>query len=341
MNDILPTNPFLANIKKLKNVKQTMKFNPDVDFSEQRKAISQEFCKLIKMPKSLTAPVPIAPKVDTSDSRFDEIRFFVESEPDFYVPAHLIYPKNLSKKVPLVICLQGHSPGMHISLAREPYPSKTPITVEGDRDFCIQAVSRGYAALALEQRGFGELNYRTDNKASCLELVMQTALTGKTTLLGQRLLDISNTITAIGAGFDFIDMTKIGIMGNSGGGTSAYYAACVDERIKVTMPSSSFCSYVDSWGSIYHCACAYINGILNYFDMGDLAVMIAPRFLIAVNGKFDHLQPFESAKKEFERVKEIFKCAGAEEHCEMVVGPNGHRFYADLAWDVFDKFINK
>lgn len=340
MKNVLPTNPFLINIKKLKNVKQTMTFDPNVDFSKQRKAISQKFWELIKMPEPLTNPVPVAPKVDTSDPRFDEIRFLIETEPGFYIPAHFVYPKNLTDKVPLVICLQGHSPGMHVSLAREPYPSKTPITVDGDRDFCIQAVSRGYAALALEQRGFGELNYRTDGRASCLELVMQAALTGKTTLLGERLLDISNAITATCAGFDFIDSSKIGIMGNSGGGTSAYYAACVDERIKVTMPSSSFCSYVDSWGSIYHCSCSYINGILNYFDMADLAVMIAPRYLVAVNGKLDHLQPFEAAKREFERVKEIFRCFGAEDNCEMVIGPEGHRFYADLAWGTFDRFIN-
>lgn len=340
MTDIKPGNPFYRNAEKLKAVKQTMSFNPDSDIFEQRKAIMHKFLELIRMPRSLTNPTPIIEKTYTDDPRFDEIRFLIETETDFYIPAHLVYPKNLTEKVPLVICLQGHSPGMHVSLAREPYPSKTPITVDGDRDFCIQAVARGYAALALEQRGFGELNYRKDGRASCLELVMQAALSGKTTLLGERLLDISNAITAVCTGFDFIDSSKIGVMGNSGGGTSAYYAACVDERIKVTMPSSSFCSYVDSWGSIYHCACSYINGILNYFDMADLSILIAPRYLIAVNGRFDHLQPFESAKMEFERVKEIFKCAGAEDHCEMVVGPDGHRFYADLAWDVFDKYIN-
>ena len=115
---------------------------------------------------------------------------------------------------------------MHISLAREPYPSRKSIEVEGDRDFCIQAISRGYAALALEQRGFGELNYK-ENGCCCRELVGQATLMG-TTLLGERLMDISNAITAVCSCFGFVDSSKIGIMGNSGGGTSAYYEECID-----------------------------------------------------------------------------------------------------------------
>ena len=335
----MKSDPIKHHIKQLKALKQELAFDVKKDMDAQKRQIKEKLLDLLKFPEKMTDPIPVIEYESTDDERFDEIRFCVETEPDFFIPAHLLLPKEKKDKLPLVICLQGHSPGMHVSLAREKYPGKAPIPVEGDRDFCIQAVARGYAALALEQRGFGELNHRSD-RHSCHELVMQAMLTGRTTLLGERLLDISNAITAVGAGFDFIDMTKIGIMGNSGGGTSASYASCVDARIKVTMPSSSFCSYIDSWGSIYHCSCSYIPGILDYFDMADLAVMIAPRYLIAVNGKYDELQPFEAAQREFHRVKEIYSCAGFADRCELVVGPEGHRFYADLAWGVFDRFIN-
>lgn len=340
MEYIKPTEPFSFHYKMLKQVKQTMTFDPTQDFVLQREAIAGKLRELIAMPKPLERCKPIIIDAYTDDPRFDEVRFLFESEPDFFVPAHLIYPKEITQKIPLVICLQGHSPGMHVSLGREPYPSKTPITVEGDRDFCIQAVARGYAALALEQRGFGELSYKGGGANCCHELTWQAALMGKT-LLGERLYDISNAITAVTSEFDFIDSSKIGAMGNSGGGTSSYYAACMDERIKVSMPSSSFCSVTDAWGGIRHCGCSYIHGMLNFFEMADLAVMIAPRYLIAVNGIHDHLQPFEATEREFERVKGIFEKAGAPNHCQLVVGPEGHRFYADLAWDVFDAFIHQ
>ena len=330
--------PISLNIQKLKTLKQTMTFSPELNYEEQRQAISDKFRELIQMPQPLAKCSPIIESIDKSDPRFDEIRFTMESEPGFFVPMHLIYPKNINEKIPLVICLQGHSTGMHVSLARERHPSKNPISVEGDRDFCIQAVARGYAALAMEQRGFGELN-GTNKGNCCHELAWQLALMGKS-LVGCRLYDISNAITAVTAGFDFIDSSRIGIMGNSGGGTSSYYAACVDERIKVSMPSSFFSSLIDSWGSLYHCDCGYIHGILQYFDIADLAVMIAPRYLICVNGRYDHIQPYESAAREFERVKAIYEKAGAKDRCQFITGPEGHRFYADLAWDVFDNFLN-
>ena len=340
MGTVRPTDPFVINCRKMKATERPLTFSPNGDFVAQKDAISQKLRELIAMPKPLAHCSPTVEDVIADDPRFDEIRIIFESEPGLFIPAHLIYPKQITGKIPLVICLQGHSPGMHVSLARKPYPSRECIAVKGDRDFCIQAVARGYAALALEQRGFGELAPKGGDSDACHDLTWQAALMGET-LLGQRICDASNAITAVTSAFDFLDADRIGIMGNSGGGTSSYYAACFDERIKVSMPSSSFCSVAASWGSIHHCDCAYIAGMLKYFEMADASVMIAPRYLIAVNGIYDHLQPFEAAKGEFERVKSIFAAAGAADHCRLVVGDEGHRFYADLAWDVFDDFINR
>jgi hypothetical protein len=36
---------------------------------------------------------------------------------------------------------------------------------------------------------------------------------------------------------------------------------------------------------------------------------------------------------------EIYKAAGAEENCQLVVGPEGHRFYEKAAWDVMLKMV--
>ena len=332
-------NPFLYHIERMKNVAPVFSFNPEKPFPKQKEDILKKYLELIKIPPKKTNPVPIIEHEDNTNDEFDEIRFCIESEPEFFVPAHMLIPKKREDKMPMVICLQGHSPGMHVSLAREAYPGKNPIKVEGDRDFCIQAVKRGYVAVALEQRGFGELN-PTDKSNACHELSCQAALLGRT-LIGERIRDIIALIDAVEAGFDFVDMNRIGAMGNSGGGTASYFAACVDERIKVSMPSSSFCTFVDAWGSIYHCSCGYVPDILNYMEMPDMALMIAPRHLVAVNGIHDPIQPFEAAKAAYEKVKQIYEASGSPENCDMVVGNEGHRFYAAQAWDVFDLHINK
>lgn len=331
-------NPMKWHMEQMKRIRPSMSFDAMQDFETQKRALRNKLEELIQIPPRDGACVPMIEYEDDTDPRFDEIRFLTETQKGFFVPSHLLLPKNRTGKIPLVVCLQGHSPGMHVSLGREPYPSKTPIEIKGDRDFALQAVARGYAALAMEQRGFGELNFDPNKSYSCHMLTWQAAMMGKT-LIGERLCDISGVLDAIGRGFDCIDMTRIGSMGNSGGGTSSFFAACVDERIKVCMPSSAFCSFVDAWGSIHHCDCGYVHGLLTYMEMHDMAAMIAPRPLIAVNGIHDPIQPFESAKAAFEKVKDIYSVAGAPDACAMVVGPEGHRFYADLAWDVFARYI--
>lgn len=328
---------FDRNIAKMKAMTPLFAFDPDMPIEEQRARAKKKLAELISLPEKQTEPKPIIEYTDNTCEDYDEIRFSFESEPGIFIPAHMLVPKRVSGKLPTVICLQGHSTGMHVSLAREPYPSKKPIEVAGDRDFCIQAVKRGYVAIACEQRGFGELNLE-ENEISCHELYFQAALMGNS-LIGERVRDVMALIDAVCFGFDPVDADRIGIMGNSGGGTSSYFAACIDDRIKVCMPSSSFCTFTAAWGAIRHCCCAYVPGILKYMEMPDMAMMIAPRHLIAVNGVSDHLQPFGAAECAFEKVKAIYEAAGAPDNCELVVGGEGHRFYAKEAWPIFDRHI--
>ena len=58
---------------------------------------------------------------------------------------------------------------------------------------------------------------------------------------------------------------------------------------------------------------------------------------MAVNGVHDEIFPLESAKEQWEIARRVYGALGAEEKLRHVVGPEGHRFYADLAWPVFDE----
>ena len=327
-------------IRQEHHVIPKMSFKPEIDLKTQQNSLRAKLKELLNMPEKKTKPLPIIEYTDSSDPDFNEIRFMVETEPEFYIPAHLWLPKGRTSGVPLIICLQGHSEGMHVSMEREAYPSKKRKASSGDRDFCVQAIRQGYAALAIEQRGFGELApaMKIDWANSCHHLAWSAILMGKT-LLGDRVHDIRMMIDAIQAGFPCIDPQRIGIMGNSGGGTSSYYASCLDDRICAVMAASCFCTLTDSWGSIPHCGCSYIPGMLNYMDLPDLAMLIAPRPLILVNGMKDPINPFEKVLSAYAKVQEIYRIAGVSDNCQLVAGNEGHRFYAADAWPVFQKYM--
>lgn len=324
--------PILLHQELLSKNPPSLSYNKDRDLLEWREQVRKAFNDVIRKPeKTLTSPAIIEYEKEHED--YYEIRFQFESEPSYFVPGHYIYPKNLKEKVPVIICLQGHSPGMHISLGRfkseEEYRDNL-----GDRNFAPQAVERGFAALIIEQRNFGECSGGEANRrGGCHIASMQALLLGRT-LIGERALDISRAID-IAENMPFADTSRVGIMGNSGGGTATYYASCTDDRIKALMPSCAFCTVEDSIFSISHCQCNFMPGMLNYFEMADLAVLLAPRPLVVVYGKQDNIFPEHGVLKAFEVAKEIYKRFGAEDKIRLVAGPEGHRFYEHPSWDVF------
>ena len=320
------------------NGRKPLAFDRTKPFSRQRAAMEEVYTGLLKMPERRTC-VPFEIEYERQDNEeYDEVRFKMETEPGFFVPAHLLLPKNreAGRKLPVVICLQGHSTGMHISLGRPIYPNDEK-TIAGDRDFALQAVRRGYAAIAMEQRGLGELKTGVPGGQACHQMAMQALLVGHT-LLGERVHDVRCLVENLGQ-FRELDTERVGIMGNSGGGTTSYHAAGVIPGITAVLVSCAFNRYDASILSMYHCDCNYIPGILNYMEMPDLAVLIAPRPLLVVSGREDAIFPLEAAERGFAVVEEIYEAAGAPQNCRMIVGEGGHRFYAEDAWPVFEEML--
>src|SRR5690606_13829006 len=116
----------------------------------------------------------------------------------------------------------------------------------------------------------------------CQDAVMHALMLGRT-VAGERVYDVDRGIDYLTSRGD-VDMKRIGVMGNSGGGTVTINAAAVLPRISFAMPSCSFCTYADSIMSIYHCADNYIPGILQYAEASDVMGLFAPKPLVVVTG---------------------------------------------------------
>ena len=332
--------PDISHERFLQN-KPLLSFRENDDFAAQQTQVRETVTALLG---EMYPPVDFNLQVLDKQERdtFYETRFTFYSEADVQVVGHLWVPKTGKEKYPGVICIQGHSTGMHISMGRAVYPGDEELMHGGDRDFAVQAIARGYAVLVIDQRGMGER--RTDKLSNdgprCAHTAMNALLVGRT-MLGERVLDIRRLLDLVESHpmFSMIDTDRIGCMGNSGGGTATYYAACMEPRIKVAMPSCAVCTYKDSIGAMEHCTCNYIPGIARYVDMGDLALMIAPRKLVVVAGKEDPIFPAKGVQESYDTIEKIYAAAGAPENCTLIWGEGGHRFYAKQGWAVFDKMM--
>ena len=261
-------------------------------------------------------------------------RFTIAVEPGQRACGWLALPAGVVRP-PVVICLQGHTSGAHISIGRPLHPGDEE-SIAGERDFALQAVARGFAALALEQRAFGARSdarvpaARNKGHGGCTHAALTALLLGRS-LARERAWDVARAIDLLET-VDGVDAGRIACMGNSGGGTVTWYAATQDPRIAALMPSCSVCPYAPSIGSIDHCADNYLPGALLHFDMPDLAGLIAPRPCVVVCGRDDPIFPLTAVSAGFARIAAIYQAAGAADACRLVVGDGGHRFYAAQGW---------
>ena len=260
-----------------------------------------------------------------------EYRFTVQTEPDYYVPCHLCIPHAVNRPVPLTLCLSGHGGGMHVALGvAKTAADEKALSEWPHRNMTHRALREGRAALVIGARSFGESSIEGYG-TSCTEAAKIAIIMGRT-LIGERVWDAMRILDVVSKHFPQVSLEGVMCTGNSGGGTATYYLACMDERITVAAPSCSVCTYEDSIAAMPHCLCNHIPSIRRYFEMGDLAALIAPRILIVAAGKEDGIFPIHGVNQCFERIKELYTYAGVPDRCALVIGEGAHLNYADLIW---------
>ena len=324
------------NIKKILNdYVPSMRWDgtePLADWQERARA---KLAELLGLDKMIPCEKNLVIEWERDDSDHKEIRFRYETEPGYFVPCHLWIPKGASLPLPTVICMQGHSKGMHISMGVCKFPGEA---IAGDRDFCVRAMKEGYAAIALEQRDFGECG-GNEKGPQCTEPSMSNLLIGRTTI-GERVWDVMRLVDLLQGDEAFTSIVKadeIYTLGNSGGGTASTYCGAMETRLAGTVPSCAVSSFAASIGAMRHCACNYVPNILQYFDMSELLCMTAPRKLVVVNGQLDNIFPIKEAKEMVEIGRKAYEAAGVPNYIAHCIGEEGHRFYADIAWDALKK----
>ena len=325
-----------------KKIQPKLAFNDGMDFLAWKNEVREKLLELVGIDRIAENACPLNIQIESEEQKdgYKQIRFVFESETGSLVPCYLLIPDTGKEKYPVAITLQGHSSGVHNSVGLVKFPQDEEYQTRGK--FAVQAVKNGFIALAIEQRGMGERrpSERHQNAANMCEYEAHIALLLGRTILGERMWDVSKAIDAL-AMFPQCDLNKILITGNSGGGTMSFYAACFDERIKLSVPSCAFCSYEDSIMNWFHCACNFIPHAYEWFEMQDLSCLIAPRRLVVVAGEEDHIFPMYGVEKGYETIKKIFEKSGQKENCKLVKTPKGHWWCKDIVWPAICEEIQK
>ncbi|MCR9296246.1 MAG: alkaline phosphatase D family protein [bacterium] len=148
-----------------------------------------------------------------------------------------------------------------------------------------------------------------------------------------------NTIRGIDllCALPYVDRKRIGITGRSGGGAYSWFAAALDDRIRVAVPVAGITDLEDHvlGGCVEgHCDCMYFE---NYFgwDYAKLAALLAPRALLLENSDSDSIFPLSGVLRIDAQLRDLYERLDASNNYGLVITPGPHQDTQELRVPAF------
>ena len=257
--------------------------------------------------------------VERADYRIEKVVF--ESQPKFFVTANLYLPKRGRPPYPAILFPLGHESG---AKANDVW-----------QHLLVTFARKGFVALAWDPAGQGERVQLYDPDFENSKL---TASTTEHTMHGIQCLLVGDnfaryTIYDGVRALDYllsrqeVDPKRVGLTGNSGGGTHTAYIAALDDRIQVAAPSC----FITSWERLLatigpqdaeQCLPPWIGAGL---DHPDFIHAFAPKPYLVLSAIRDFF-PIYGARSSFQEAKRVYERLGAAEKINMVEADDGHGY---------------
>lgn len=273
----------------------------------------------------------------------------LQTEENTFMPTALLRPKKASK-APAVLLIPAHGAGMLSYLEHEDYPELTAALHRMQRrdweagwneeekksgcgevhtgSFARRLAEEGYLVLIPELRGLG---LRRGRQMRGQEV--EKAFSHTHQELGHVAIALGTTVAAmnrfdIQAALAFLHRQngwdgRLFAGGHSGGGMMSLFLSALLPEIQGTFVSGYFYGYRDALMHLpENCTCNYVPGLWTWFDICDIAAMIAPKPLYIESGTKDHLNGplgMQNVWPQTEETRRAYRVMGAGEklwhHC--------------------------
>ena len=294
-------------------------------FEEHRKRVRDHFMRAIGgLPEERT-PLNVECTGSLDCGAFTIEKLIYESQPEFYVTAALYLPKGIAAPQPAVVFVHGHS-----DLGKS-YPTYQAV--------CVDLAANGFIVLAVDPPGQGERFQYFDPEKG------ERIIGGCTTEHTYAGLQFTLSGASIGRhfiwdvmrGIDYletrpeVDPTRIGLTGNSGGGTQACLLMMSEPRFAVSVPCT-FMMTLESYmktGQAQDSEQIVPGCFANGPDHDDYITAMAPKPVLVGAAAYDYF-PIEGAMEAVDRAKRIYTLYDAEDDVDIVVAPTRHSYSSYL-----------
>ena len=294
---------------------------PFRDFSE--KNTGREVVALVKKSLGIAdtlIPVPRTETVRTVKKSSFEIRLLkAETWPGIFTAANLYIPGRRPPcgKFPLVMICCGHAGHGKLDRAYQ--------------TMAVMLAARGAAVLVADNIGQGE-------RVAMGHFNCPGVFASGLSLQGLIVMEALGWLRWASAQ-DFVDVSRIGATGNSGGGTQTLFLCALSPELSAACPTG----YPSTFDFIArkekrHCDCNIIPRCLGYYEMWDVLGCFAPKPLLLLQGVEDSLFPDDIFYYTARKTREKYRQLGAEYNFDARSLPGLHSWDADRRQAIADFF---
>jgi len=294
---------------------------------EQAEQYRQEVSRIIReaflpWPEKTDLNARITGVLKTRDYTIEKILF--ESRPGCLVSANLYLPGKIKEPVPGILGCCGHS--------------KEGKAEPRYQQFCQLLVQAGFAVLIYDPWHQGERNqYLSLPKKE----PTRTGLCFGHNMIGKQLELIGEFFGAWRAwdgirALDYlvsrpeVDSSRLGITGNSGGGTMTSWLWPLEERFKMAAPSCFVTTFLANLeNELPADAEQYPPGVVGSgLEMADFFLARAPHPVLLLGQKYDYFDRRGLAES-FAEIKKFYEIYEAGEKVQLFIGDHPHGYYPE------------
>ena len=238
----------------------------------------------------------------------------LETIPGVYLCGSLYRPARGKGPFPAVLCTHGHASNTDLNQ----YGRYRP-----DHQYrCAMLARMGAVVFSYEMFAWGESQLQVDN------VVHRTGLAATMqTVNSMRVIDFLTSLS-------YIDPKRIGVTGESGGGTQTFLLTALDERVTVSVPVVMVSSYF--YGG---CPCESGLPIHSCTDAGtnnaEIAAMASPKPMLVISDGGDWTQHVPEI--EYPYLQKVYELYGRKENIENVhLATEGHDYGISKRMAMYD-----
>lgn len=331
-----------------RNTVRQLRYTPDIlpAIGDWSRMVRGKLGELLRADLWPSYPLVVSVTAREDCEGFTRERIAFEAGPLFAGSAFLLVPAHREGRVPGILCFHGHGGYMAgkdmVAGVGETHPIARECAAALNYGYGVQLARAGFVTLCPDAFNFGE---RLFAKHRWAEHVCNAYLPDLL-LHGYNLMGIT-----VGTNVRLIDylLTRpevctsgVGCVGLSYGGLQVLYTQVMDERVRAGVVSGALHSMADLQavsGGGGSCSAQIVPGMLEWFDLDDLAKSLVPRPVYYELMRQDRCFDFGKSRVLYDQVAELYRALGVPERTGLNAPDTDHRYCGESVAEFLARYV--